>query len=149
MEERIMELEVEVVFEIYPNLEQGFYIYSLKPVEDTPEVILDHQGTFVAKGHVPRLHKGERHKIKIKEVYDKTYGKQYEFVSIQLKLPETVEEQQAYVKGLVTEIQYSNIMKAYPNEKILDLILGGEFDHTKVEGFGEHTLNTVKKRLER
>lgn len=149
MEEKVFDLEVEVVFEIYPNVEQGFYIYSLKPVDLDPSIRLelDFKGTFVAKGYIPRLNVGERHKVKIEEVYDKTYGKQYEFLNIQLRMPQTVEEQQDYVQGLVTEKQFESILEAYPKEKILDLILEGGFDHTKVNGFGEHTLKKVRQRL--
>src|SRR5699024_252890 len=79
--------------------------------------------------------------------YNKKYGKGYSIVSVDAKRPNTVEEQMEYLRMMVTEKQFEEIQKVYPNHKVLDLMEDGKFKYEEVKGLGKVTYDRIRKFL--
>lgn len=151
MEDNQIEINVTVNLEMYYDESSMFGVYSL--VANNKEDIIYNRiprnkyGTFVVNGSIPKLIKGKDYDIIIEPSEHKKYGKGFSFVAVKGSKPETIEEQQSYIRAMLTERQAESILEVYPNHKILDMMKNDEFDYSKVKGIAEKTYNNIKSYL--
>src|SRR5699024_10616639 len=123
-------------------------VFGVKPNTEKEKIeTLDWNGVFAISGNCPDLQIGEKYNIEIEPSYSKKYGKGYSIVSVDAKRPNTVEEQMEYLRMMVTEKQFEEIQKVYPNHKVLDLMEDGKFKYEEVKGLGKVTYDTIRKFL--
>lgn len=139
-------LRVEVAKELR-YFDNGFGVYSFVPLSNHNTVKLNSYGNFVVTGNVFQLVEGFEYDIEIEPTDHPKYGKGYGFIAVKQDKPETIQEQQIYVKTLLKESQYKAIIEKYPNEKILDLMRNDTFDYSDIKGIAEKSYNKIKKFL--
>lgn len=148
MRKEKIKLSVTVDHERHYNPDSMWGVFGVKPNTEEDKIeTLDWRGIFAISGNCPHLQIGEKYNIEIEPNYNKKYGKGYTIVAVDAKRPDTVEEQMDYLRMMVTEKQFEEIQKAYPNHKVLDLMEDGEFNYEKVRGIGETTYERIKKFL--
>lgn len=141
-----IKLNVTVDHKRFYNKESMWGVYGMIPVTEQDKIeTLDGRGVFAVSGNTPELTIGEEYDIEITPSYNKRYGKGYEFVMVAAKRPESIKEQQEYLKLMVTEKQYEEIIKVYPNHKVIDLMENDKFDYTDIKGIGKSTYERIKK----
>src|SRR5690606_12997249 len=105
-------------------------------------------GNFKIQGTTRELKLNETYTITLNGVHNDKYGDYYEIVEVEAEKLDTVESQNRFLKAIITDNQYNSIQEAYPNEKIIDLIIEDKFDIQKVKGVKENTLNKIKDKIE-
>jgi exodeoxyribonuclease V alpha subunit len=76
-----------------------------------------------------------------------TFGVSYWANPIYQDIPDTIENQKAFLMALMTERQVIEIYKVYPEQDIIKLIVDGDFDYRRVFGFGPVVYERVRERL--
>lgn len=132
-----IEVKAEVTYEMFYNKDSNFGVYSFRPVGDSPIIVDDKYGTFVASGNCNKLKKGMVLEFIVEPTYNKRYGKGYGFVDFKLPHLNTVEKQQDYLKEVVAPTYADKLIQQYPNELILDLIVNDKVDVSTLKGIGE------------
>lgn len=141
-----IKLKVRVDHKRYYDMNSMWGVFGVIPLTNKEKIeTLDERGVFAITGNTPELTIGEEYDIEITPSYNKKYGKGYEFVMVAANRPETIKEQQDYLEMMVTEKQFEEIMKVYPNHKVLDLMEEGKFDYTDMKGIGKATYERIKK----
>lgn len=141
-----IKLKVRVDHKRYYDINSMWGVFGVVPLTNKEKIeTLDGRGVFAVTGNTPELTIGEEYDIEITPSYNKKYGKGYEFVMVAANRPETIKEQQDYLEMMVTEKQFEEIMKVYPNHKILDLMEEDKFDYTDMKGIGKATYERIKK----
>lgn len=149
---RQIELKVQVSRELYysdMNMTGG---YGLKPLDHEKEIfdwieIRNQWRTFVATGFCPKLIEGKEYEVIVEPTENKKYGKGFSFVAVKSNNPETVSEQQAYIRAMIPEKQAEAIIENYPNHRIIDLMKNNEFDYKRVHGIGETRYSKIRDFL--
>jgi exodeoxyribonuclease V alpha subunit len=146
-----IEINVTAQKQLYYDDNNMFGVYSLVP-NNNKEVIFqrveeNHWGTFIVSGDTPKLIEGKKYDIIIEPSENKKYGKGFSFVAVKGNKPETIEEQQSYIRSMLTERQAEAIIEKYPNHKILDLMKEDKFDYSIVKGIGKPTYEKIKSYL--
>ncbi|WEG18532.1 ATP-dependent RecD-like DNA helicase [Alkalihalophilus pseudofirmus] len=141
-------LRVEVAKEIR-YFDNGFGIYSFYPLSNHSSVKINKSyGNFSVKGNTFQLAEGMEYEIEITPTeFHPQYGQGYEFVSVKQDRPTSAQEQQVYIKTLLTDTQARAIIDKYPNDKILDLMREDKFDYSDIKGIGKKTYVKIKKHL--
>lgn len=148
MGNKTIKLNVTVDHKRFYNADSMWGVYGMIPNTNKEEIeTIDHNGVFAVTGNTPELTIGEKYDIEISPTYNKKYGKGYEFVMVAAKRPETAEEQREYVQMMVTEKQFEEIIKVYPNEPIIDLMENDEFDYSEMKGIGKVAYNRIKQNI--
>lgn len=148
MKKETIKLNVTVDHKRFYNPDSMWGVFGVKPNTEKEKIeTLDWNGVFAISGNCPDLQIGEKYNIEIEPSYNKKYGKGYSIVSVDAKRPNTVEEQMEYLRMMVTEKQFEEIQKVYPNHKVLDLMEDGKFKYKEVKGLGEKTYDRIKKFL--
>lgn len=142
-----IELKVRMDRELYYDSSSMFGVYAFYPLSNKNSVKINTYNNFVVSGTTPELTQDKEYKIEIKPSKHPKYGDGYTFVAVEPERPKTIKEQQEYVKSLVTENQFNEIIKVYPNELILDLMESDEFDFSNMKGIKESTYQNIKKKL--
>ena len=96
-------------------------------------------------GTMPELVLGKQYNMRAIFVNDPKWGEQYKVQSIYSDQPSTKEEEQNFIKALLTENQYNEIIKVY--EYPVTAIINDEFDFEKVKGIGETTYDRIKTKV--
>lgn len=123
-----------------------FGVYAVSP-NDNKDIKLNSFGNVVVSGNTADLMEGKDYNIIIEPSTHPKYGDGFTIVSVEAKRPETIKEQQEYVKALVTEKRYKEIIKIYPNHMLLDMFENDEIDFSNMKGIGEKTYYDIKTEL--
>lgn len=143
-----IKLNVTVDHKRFYNSDGMWGVFGLIPNTNRDKIeTLESNGVFAVSGNTPNLTIGGDYDIEIVPSYNKKYGKGYEFVMVAAKRPSTIQEQQDYLKLMVTDKQYKEILTVYPNDLILDLMEKDEFDYTDMHGIGDKTYQRIKKYI--
>lgn len=127
------------------NAYGGFSFY-LKKADS--EIIVDKKwGNFVVVGNCPMMLEGKQYDFSIKSSWNKKYGNGYEFVDVKERKLVTVEDQQEYLRQVISGKDAEVIISAYPNELIIDLIKEKKLDLTKLRGIKESKAKRIIDRL--
>ncbi|MFF3146763.1 AAA family ATPase [Streptomyces sp. NPDC057927] len=144
----IIKVTAVVTKELYCVEGIPFKCYSFKLKESDQPLNIDPEwGTFVVTGNAPTLIKGKEYKFTVKPSKSKKYGDGYSFVEFPTEKLDSIGKQQEYLKQLITNKQYETIINAYPNVMILDYIVEGKLDVSKLKGIGEKNINGMKDKL--
>uniref|UniRef100_UPI0040294D04 helix-hairpin-helix domain-containing protein n=1 Tax=Ruminococcus bicirculans (ex Wegman et al. 2014) TaxID=1160721 RepID=UPI0040294D04 len=120
-----------------------FYDCYDDPFGDNPRQL---KGSTLA-GKMQRLTIGVEYNAEVTCSFNSKYNSyQYTPISITANVPKTEEQQIAYLKTQVTELQAKNILAVYPNV-IDDVIHNREIDFTKIKGIGERSWNRIKDNI--
>lgn len=141
-----IKLNVTIERRFHYNSESMWGAYAAIPNNNT-DVKLNSYGNISINGNTTDLQVGKDYNIVVEPETHPKYGKQYKIVSVEAKRPETVKEQQDYVRALVTDRQYKEIIKVYPEHKLLDMFENDEIDFSKIKGIGESTYYKIKQKL--
>lgn len=132
---------------LFYNQESAYGVFALVPNTNTGEVKLNSFKNFVVNGVTPELQEGDNYNIEIEPSTHPKYGDGYTFIAVEARRPETIEEQQDYLRTQVTQKQYWEIIKVYPNHYVLDLFEKDEIDYSNMKGIKESTYGKIKQKL--
>lgn len=145
---QIIQVKAKVQKELFHDDNTSWGVYSFKPISSDQSIKVDDTwGTFVVTGSCPKLNKGKEYSFTISPSKSKKYGDGYSFGEFEQAKLDTVEAQQTYLKEVVSTTRANALIKAYPNEMILDLIINNEIDLSKVKGIKEKTFQTILKQV--
>lgn len=157
MADKILEFKIVPQQERYYNEDSNWGVYSFTTDDEIPEFYDCYDDPFgdnpIKKkgsslvGKMQRLTIGMKYTVQAKCEYNAKY-KAYQYVpsSVTTSVPKTEEQQIAYLKTQVTELQAKNILAAYPNV-VDDVLHNREIDYTKINGIGEITWNRIKRNI--
>jgi RecD/TraA family predicted helicase len=154
MNEQLLGILMEIVRQTYYSEDTEYGIYKCEVLElirgdKREEPVTDFMGKSEIKsfvGNCPKLTIGKQYNVICEKVVHPKYGWQYKILSI--SFPDNDEtDEVAFLGTMVTELQFDNIIEVYP-ENPITMIVTGEFDYTKVRGFGEKSFETLKKKIE-
>lgn len=146
MSEQI-ELKVKIDRKLYYDDKSSFGVYAMSPVTNKRAVILNQYDNFVVNGNCPELVIGSEYEMIIEPTIHKKYGNGYSFVKVHMKKPTSINEQHTYLRAIVSEKLAEQLIKKYPNEKILDLIKEDKIDFSDIKGMAQKTYDKVKRDL--
>lgn len=134
--------------ELYKNPEETFFIYGCKDLGNKEEIVKHPTyKNFTLKGAMPKLELGEEYKVTIEKTDDPKYGFNYTVAEIMYNTPANPDEEKTFLERSLTANQLNNLLTVYSIEGLLDKIVNGEIDFTKVKGVGEKTLEVIKKKI--
>lgn len=99
-------------------------------------------------GKMQELVVGGEYIIKATYKYDKTYGHQYNPISIYAVIPQTKEQQLLFLQSLIPEWMAENLINAYPN--VVNDVANGTLktiNYNLVKGVREITWNKIKEKI--
>jgi exodeoxyribonuclease V alpha subunit len=146
----MLEINIKPVRDVYYDSSSNYGIFACEisqENDDSTKVIFNNYGNITVKGIMPKLEEEKTYVAKVKEVKDKKYGIGYEIISIYEETPITRTEQVNFLKILLSEKQVQEIITAYPNENIIELIEKDKFDYKIVKGIGETTFEKIKEKI--
>lgn len=127
-----------------PHYEEG---YDFDPFDTNPYSHANAVKIGTLCGNMQRLTLGVTYNVTAEVEYNKKYKSwQYQPSIITSVVPKTHDEQVAYLKTQVTELQAKNILAVYPNV-VDDVMNGKEIDYSVIHGVGECTWNKIKKSI--
>lgn len=140
-------LKAKVVRELYYNGDFG--VYAFQPLQEINQetIELNTFGNFTVNGQTFRLNENMDYEITVEPSWSKKYGDGFKFISVKQDRPSTVDEQQKYIRMVLTEREAEAIINKYPNDKIIDLMQNGKFDYADIKGIGDYTYNIIYKRI--
>ena len=162
VKDTVIEFKAVITYERYYNDETSWGVYGFKTKDDIPyyeektvpnpfedDINIDNDEKFsILAGKTQELITGGEYLVKAKYVNDKTYGHQYNPVSVYALIPQTKETQLLFLKSLISESQAENLVKAYPN--VVNDVANGtlkEIDYRLVKGVREITWNKIKDKI--
>lgn len=140
-------IKVKAIVDHKRYYKDTFGVYGFRALEPNNQIKTDWRGVFVVSGNTFELVVGNEYELEIKPTIHPKYGHGYTFIRVKQNKLDTVEQQQQYIKLLLTEKQAEAIISKYPNDKILDLIKEDKFDYRNIQGIGEKTYKNIKKKL--
>lgn len=141
------DLELEVVREMFFSEESLFGIYSCKPIHYNREVV-NKWGNLSIKGTTRRLAVGDKYEIKFEGAYEDKYGEHFIIKEVAPEKLNTVSDQDRFLKAVLADNHFKSLKDAYPNDKLVDLILGDLIDVSKTKGIKKKTLTKIKNTVE-
>ena len=117
------------------------------PFEDKKEVNSDRKLSTLA-GKMQELVVGGEYMIKAVYKNDKTYGHQYNPISVYALIPQTRESQLMFLQSIISPWIAENLINAYPN--VVNDVANGtlkDIDYDLVKGVRETTWNRIKDKI--
>lgn len=162
-EEEILKFKATITYEKYYNSDTtwGCYLFSTEdeiphfttetkidlPFEDRKAVNPNRKLSSLA-GKMQELVVGGEYMIKATYKYDKTYGHQYNPISVYALIPQTRESQLMFLQSIISPWLAENLINAYPN--VVNDVANGtlkEIDYNLVKGVREFTWNKIKDKI--
>lgn len=146
-------IRVEIVpnKELFRDDESGFKIYSADVLDNEDDKVeTNNYGNISIKGNnLPDFNLGGVYDLELARNTKDKYKGSYTMVKSYFVKPQTPEEQWKFLKMVVTELQYHSIAETYviDSDKIINLILDGEFDYENVRGYGEQSFEKLKHKV--
>lgn len=147
------EIEFTPLFEMFYSNESNYGVFEVDVISDDADsnIVKSMMGkqSIIVVGNTTRLEKHRKYVAKLTVTSHKKYGKQFKIMTIYEKTPQSKEEQKLYLSTLLTQKQVEALYEVYGEEEnILELIIEGKVDYTKVHGLGEATYEKVKNKVE-
>lgn len=99
-------------------------------------------------GKMQQLSIGCEYQIKAKHEFNKTYGHQYQPITIYAIMPQTRDMQLLFLKTIIPEWMAENLIEAYPN--LVNDVANGELkeiEYDKIKGVREITWRRVREKI--
>lgn len=136
--------------ELFRDDDSGFKIYSADVKSSEEDIEMNNYGNISIKGdNLPDFNLGAVYDLELEWNASDKYKGSYNMVKSYFVKPQTAEEQWKYLSMIVTEIQYSSISRTYEenSDKIIDIINDGEFEFSKVDGYGKASYDILKEKV--
>lgn len=140
--------ELQVAREMFYNEESMFGIYSCKPVKYNADLI-NKWGNLSIKGTTRKLAVGDEYEVLFEGKYDDDYGGHYRILEVAPEKLNTVEDQDKFLQAVIVNNHFASLKRAYPNEKLVDLIMSDGIDVKKTKGIKKKTLASIKEKVEK
>lgn len=162
----VIEVTVDVKRRIFYDPDSGHTIYGCKVVDCEKDLKTDPKyGTIRLMGKLEdKLGSDEEYRIAVKERKDR-YGYCYDFVAfvdndddnevgssyfdsgsgLSLSFPE-VNKVDAFLREVMTPLQFNNMRQAFPNVDILGLIMNDEIDYRDIKGMSYTSYQKIRER---
>jgi len=142
-------MEVRIIREVFYNKDSGSGIYGCLPVNYNQELIKNKFNNVAIQGDTRQLTKGETYLVKFEGHYmHEQYGAYYKILDVEAEKLDTMESQNRFLKAILTETQFDTLTKAYPNQKLVDLIVANQIDTTKTKGIKDKTLDKIREKIQ-
>lgn len=133
---------------VYEDKVTGYRIYAVD--SDDASLMRNKYLNITVKGHLPELKKNEVYTFILSEpvVEDPKFGPSYDNVVILLKMPESLDDTESFLKTLIGKTRAKSLISVYPN--IIELILENredEIDLNLVKGVKEKTYTKIRKKV--
>lgn len=147
-----IEVEVRIDREIAYREDSGWGSYgvSLVNYEDysLEDVHVNKYGNLSVNGIVHRLDVGSIWMMEATlDRNDPKWGWSYKINRMKQDIPSTPEQQERFIKMLVTPLQFESIMNVYKGHDIIELLKDDTFEYKKVYGFGEITYPIFRDKI--
>ena len=162
-EEEIFKFKATITYERYYNPDTTWGVYGFAtedeiphfttetkidlPFEDRKAVNPNKKLSSLA-GKMQELVVGGEYMIKATYKCDKTYGHQYNPISVYALIPQTRESQLMFLQSIISPWLAENLINAYPN--VVNDVANGtlkEIDYDLVKGVREFTWNKIKDKI--
>lgn len=162
-EEEIFKFKATITYERYYNPDTTWGVYGFAtedeiphfttetkidlPFEDKKAVNPNRKLSSLA-GKMQELVVGGEYMIKATYKCDKTYGHQYNPISVYALIPQTRESQLMFLQSIISPWLAENLINAYPN--VVNDVANGtlkEIDYDLVRGVREFTWNKIKDKI--
>lgn len=162
-EEEIFKFKATITYERYYNPDTTWGVYGFAtedeiphfttetkidlPFEDRKAVNPNRKLSSIA-GKMQELVVGGEYMIKATYKCDKTYGHQYNPISVYALIPQTRESQLMFLQSIISPWLAENLINAYPN--VVNDVANGtlkEIDYDLVKGVREFTWNKIKDKI--
>lgn len=144
----IIKVKAKVGKQLFYNQDTMFGGYSFYLKEDNPQITLDKKwGNFVVTGNCPQLIEGKEYEFTIIPTKHKKYGDGYSFVDVKERKLTTVEDQQEYLRQVISNKDAQTLIEAYPDVLIIDFIKENKIDVQRLNGIKEAKLKKIKNKL--
>lgn len=146
----VYEMELQVQKQVFYAEDKMFGIYAVDTVEYNKEIARNKYGNFSIQGNTRKLAEGEKYRVKFEGTFNHPkFGQFYKIVSVETEKLDTESSQDKFLKEIVSEKQFDTLKRAYPNEKLVDLIMADKVDTKKTKGIKTHTLEVIKGNIEK
>lgn len=119
--------------------------YSSDPFSDTSDIELK---SSILSGKMQRLYLGTEYEVTASLTYNEKY-RNYQYVPkvVSAKVPKTVEQQELFLKTIITENQAEVLLEAYPN--IVNEVVNNQdhVDLSQLKGIKEYTWNRIREKI--
>ena len=162
-EEEIFKFKATITYERYYNPDTTWGVYGFAtedeiphfttetkidlPFEDRKAVNPNRKLSSLA-GKMQELVVGGEYMIKATYKCDKTYGHQYNPISVYALIPQTRESQLMFLQSIISPWLAESLINAYPN--VVNDVANGtlkEIDYDLVKGVREFTWNKIKDKI--
>lgn len=162
-EEEIFKFKATITYERYYNPDTTWGVYGFAtedeiphfttetkidlPFEDRKAVNPNRKLSSLA-GKMQELVIGGEYMIKATYKCDKTYGHQYNPISVYALIPQTRESQLMFLQSIISPWLAENLINAYPN--VVNDVANGtlkEINYDLVKGVREFTWNKIKDKI--
>lgn len=162
-EEEILKFKATITYCRYYNEDSTWGVYGFatedeiphfstetkidSPFEDKKAVNPNKKLSSLA-GKMQELVVGGEYMIKATYKCDKTYGHQYNPISVYALIPQTRESQLMFLQSIISPWLAENLINAYPN--VVNDVANGtlkEIDYDLVKGVREFTWNKIKDKI--
>lgn len=141
-------MEMEVVRQIFYSEESAFGIFAMKPVEYTTDLQFNKYGNISLQGKSRPLKEGDKHLIKFNGTHSHPkYGDYYEIDEVAPDRLDTIQNQDNFLKAILTKHQFDSLKEAYPNQLLVDLITDGKIDVSKTKGIKKTSLENITRKV--
>lgn len=161
--EEILKFKAVITYERYYNSDSTWGVYGFSTEDDIPHFITESKNDLPfadgqasnpnrklssLAGKMQELVVGGEYMIKATYKYDKTYGHQYNPISVYALIPQTRESQLMFLQSIISPWLAENLINAYPN--VVNDVANGtlkEIDYDLVKGVREFTWNKIKDKI--
>lgn len=148
---KTFEARVKVKKRLYPKgiIEESIFwgIYSCELIKSDESIQLNDWGNFTVKGTSTELLEGKEYMVILGEIEKNPKGDSYPLINVKGEKLTSAKSQREFLQSVVTTKQFETIMRAYPNEKILDFIMDDKMDVSKLKGIGKSHLEGIKAKI--
>lgn len=161
-DEEVLSFNATITYQRYYNPDTTWGVFGFSTENDIPHYVKETKndspfGDSIDNGYkkmssiagkMQELIVGGEYIVKAKYKYDKTYGHQYEPISIYAIIPQTKESQLLFLKSLIPEWMAENLINAYPD--VVNDVANGTLkviDYSLVKGVREITWNKIKEKI--
>lgn len=139
---------MEVVRQVFYNDDSAFGIFAMKPTEYNTELKFNKYGNVSLQGNTRPLKEGDKHLIKFNGTHSHPkYGEYYLIDEVAADKLDTVEDQDNFLKAILTKHQFESLKDAYPEHLLVDLITDGKIDVNKTKGIKETSLKSITEKV--
>src|SRR5690606_19210106 len=145
----IIDVKGVVAREMFPyNQDTMFGGYAFRLVWSSMDIKINKTwNTFVVTGNCPQLLEGKEYEFTMTPTKHKRYGDGYGFVEVKERKLNSVEEQQEYLRQIISSRDAETLIQAYPKEMIVDFIKEDKVDVSQLKGIKETKLHKIKDKL--